>query len=330
MKKKYILGLLVVLLFLSACARLETRPLRDLQDEILEPEDPEVPPVPGDLAVEEGQEPELRVFIAERGTVASMAMEDYIQGVVAAEMNPEWPVEALAAQAIIARTFTLQKIAEQGGLPERNAHASTDIKEFQAYNPAEITANVRASVEETRGLVIVRGGEFIRAWFHAYGGTQTAEADEGLNFEENPEYIQIVKSPGTEIIPPEEKDWQVSYSLARIREAVKEITGTDPGPVEEVAIAEKGPSGRAVTMQVNEVQVNAPELRLTLGSTEMRSTMITDIEVQDDAVVMEGTGYGHGVGMCQWGARALAERGMEPQDIIDYFYRDVELAKLWD
>jgi stage II sporulation protein D len=314
----------------SACTRMETRPWRDLQNEILEPEDPEVPPVPDNIAAGEGREPSLQVFIAEQGAVKTMPMEAYIQGVVAAEMNPEWPVEALAAQAIIARTFTLQKIAERGGVPERNAHASTDIEEFQAYNPAEITANVRAAVEETRGLVIVRGGEFIRAWFHAYGGTQTAEADEGLNFEENPEYIHIVKSPGTDIIPAEERDWQAAFPLARVQQAVQQVTGTDPGTVAEIAIEERGPSGRAVEIRVNETRVPATELRLELGSTEMRSTLLTRLEVEENQVVMEGTGYGHGVGMCQWGARALAERGMDPQDIIDYFYRDVELARLWE
>ncbi len=332
---RQVFSLILVLLFCMSVGavgcRLETRPLQDGQDEILEPEDPEVPQVPGDLAAPEGEEPSLRVYIAEKGSVENMSMEDYIEGVVAAEMDPNWPVESLAAQAIIARTFTLQKIAETGGVPGRNAHASSDIEEFQAYNPEEITANVRSAVEESRGLVIVRGGEFIRAWFHAYGGTQTAEADEGLNFQGgNPEYIHIVKSPGTDIIPEEERDWEASFPLTRLRQAVQEITGTDPGPVEEVAIAEKGPSGRAVLFEVNDTRVNAPELRLELGSTEMRSTLLSSIDIEGEQVVMEGTGFGHGVGMCQWGARALAERGMDPQDIVDYFYRDVELAKLWD
>lgn len=333
-KKTYYPAMVALMMFLlvisSGCRDLSTRPLQDTEDELLEPEDPQVPPVPEDLAVPEGQEPILKVYIAERGTVVTLPFEEYIQGVVAAEMNPEWPVEALAAQAIIARTFTLQKIAERGGVPQRNAHASSDIKEFQAYNPAEISANVRAAVEETRGQVIVRDGEYIRAWFHAYGGGQTAEADEGLNFEENPQYIHIVKSPGTEIIPPEERDWQEAFPLSRVREVIREITGTDPGPIEEASIAEKGPSGRAVSFSLNDVQVNAPEFRLALGSTEMRSTLLSRFEVEGSQLVMEGTGYGHGVGMCQWGARALAERGEDPREIVEYFYRDVELAQIWE
>jgi stage II sporulation protein D len=334
MQRKFYCAALVVLMVLlvmsSGCRGLSTRPLRDTEDELLEPEDPEVPPVPENLAVPEGQEPSLKVYIAEQGNVVTLPFEEYIQGVVAAEMDPNWPVEALAAQAIIARTFTLQKITERGGVPERNAHASSDIKEFQAYNPAEITANVRTAVEETRGQVIVREGEFIRAWFHAYGGGQTAQADEGLNFEENPEYIHIVRSPGTDIIPPEEKEWQESFPLSQVQEVVREITGTNPGPIERASIAKKGPSGRAILFLFNDVEVNAPEFRLAIGSTEMRSTLLSRFEVEENQLVMEGTGYGHGVGMCQWGARALAEQGDDPQEIVDYFYRDVELAQIWE
>jgi stage II sporulation protein D len=143
-------------------------------------------------------------------------MEEYLMGVVAAEMNPNWPMEALAAQAIIARSFTLQKIAEDGGVPGRNAHASTDIKEFQAYNAAEINDNVRQAVESTRGQVAVHGNQFIRGWFHAYAGPRTALAREGLEFQgPNPPYIQIVDSPAEDTIPDEERDWQASFSLSR-------------------------------------------------------------------------------------------------------------------
>ncbi len=129
----------------------------------LELGDPDVPPIPRKLGVEVGQEPVLKVFIAETGKIASIPFEEYLKGVVAAEMEPDWPLEALGAQAIVARTFTLQKIAEKGGVPARGTHASTDIKEFQAYNADKITENVRQAVKKTRGKVVVKDGEFIRA-----------------------------------------------------------------------------------------------------------------------------------------------------------------------
>lgn len=291
----------------------------------------EPPAIPEVLGAEEGTEPALRVYLHEAGTVREMAMEEYIAGVVAAEMNPQWPREALASQAIIARSFTLQKINETGGVPARGAHASTDITEFQAYNAAEINDNVRQAVAQTRGEVLVHQGEFIRGWFHAFAGPRTALADEGLEFEgNNPPYIQVVDSPGEEIVSEEEGTWSASFPLAVVREAVAGVTGSDPGPVEEARISERGPSGRATRLRINEQDVSAPSLRLALGSTVMRSTFINSLEIEGGTLHMEGEGYGHGVGMCQWGARALAEQGWNCRDIASYFYRDVEVVKLWD
>ncbi|NLZ32108.1 MAG: SpoIID/LytB domain-containing protein [Firmicutes bacterium] len=288
------------------------------------------PPLPEALREYQGREPRLRVYLHESGTIAEMDFEDYIAGVVAAEMDPQWPESALGAQAIIARTFTLQKIKESGGLPERNAHASTDFKEFQAYSAERINDRVRQAVEKTRGMVALYNGDYIKAWFHAYAGPRTALPDEGLDYEGgNPPYIQIVDSPAEKIIPEEEKNWSASFPLAQVQAAVRGVTGEDPGPVQNAEISEKGPSGRATKIKINDVDVSAPSLRLALGSTEMRSTFIEEIELGEGGLYLAGTGYGHGVGMCQWGARALAEEGRSPEEIVNYFYRDITLAKAW-
>ncbi len=302
-----------------------------LRPQALDPQaDPGVPPLPEALQQQQGQEPRLKVYLHETGSVQEMSMEEYISGVVAAEMNPQWPEEALAAQAIIARSFTLQKISEDGGVPERGAHASTNIEEFQAYNADEITDNVRQAVENTRGQVAVYEGNYIRGWFHAFAGPRTAEADEGLEFKGgNPPYIQVVDSPGKDTVPEEEGNWEASFSLTEVREAVTDITGSDPGPIEEIIISEKGPSGRATLFKVNDVDTPAASLRLSLGSTVMRSTFIEELEITEDNLILSGSGYGHGVGMCQWGARALADEGWSCHDIVEYFYRDIDIVKVW-
>ena len=290
----------------------------------------EKPPLPEALRQEEGQEPVLRVYVHETGAVEEMSFEDYIAGVVAAEMNPDWHEEALAAQAIIARSFTLQKIAENGGVPDRGAHASTNIEEFQAYDAGRVNDRVRDAVEKTRGQVAVYNGDYIRGWFHAFAGPRTALAEEGLEFEGgNPPYIQIVDSPGQDLVPETEGNWSASFSSARVREAVSGIAGADPGPISRIEISEKGPSGRATRININGVDVSAPALRLALGSTEMRSTFLQELSVQGDNVNMAGTGYGHGVGMCQWGARALAEDGWTCRDIVGYFYNDIDVVRVW-
>ena len=292
--------------------------------------DPGTPLLPEALQQPQGQEPRLKVYMHETGSIQEMGMEEYISGVVAAEMNPQWHEEALAAQAIIARSFTLQKISEYGGVPKRGAHASSNIEEFQAYDAERITDKVRQAVESTRGQVAVYDGNYIRGWFHAFAGPRTARADEGLEFEGgNPPYIQIVDSPGKDIVPEEEGYWGVSFPQVQVRQAVTEITGSDPGPIENVEISEKGPSGRATRLKINEVEVPAASLRLKLGSTEMRSTYIEEIGVDNGSLNLSGSGYGHGVGMCQWGARALAEEGWSSTDIVDYFYRDIKIVKVW-
>ncbi|MCR3921436.1 MAG: SpoIID/LytB domain-containing protein [Firmicutes bacterium] len=287
--------------------------------------------IPAPIDQGEKQEPELRVYIAGKNQVETMMMEKYIQGVVAAEMDPTWPKEALAAQAIIARSFTLQKIAENGGVPNREAHASTDIKEFQAYDASRINDNVREAVQSTRGQVAVYGEDFIRGWFHAYAGPRTATAKEGLEFKgPNPPYIRVVDSPAEDVIPEEERNWQESFPLARVRTVTREITGEDPGAVTKMEIADKGPSGRVVQFRVNDVEVSGPQMRLALDSTVMRSTYIEKIDIEGDKVTMSGSGYGHGVGMCQWGARGLAEDEKNAEEIVNYYYRNIDIVKLWE
>ncbi len=289
------------------------------------------PQIPKEIRVKKGAEPTLKVYLHKTGEIKEVPLEEYIAGVVAAEMDPGWPVEALAAQAMLARSFTLQKIEEKGGVPEHGAHASTDIKEFQAYDSTRINDRVLQAVEKTRGEVFVYRGGFIRGWFHAYAGPKTALADEGLEFEgKNPPYIQIVSSPGGKIIPETEGNWSASFSLATVQEAVGEVTGTDPGPITGAKVSATGPSGRATRITFNGTDVPAASLRLALGSTEMRSTMLDSLEISGETLAMSGTGYGHGVGMCQWGARALAEEGWPAEKIINYFFKGVEMVKLWD
>ncbi len=289
------------------------------------------PQIPEKIKGDEGTEPILKVYFHETEEVKELPMEEYIAGVVAAEMDPGWPVEALAAQAMLARSFTLQKIEEKGGIPEHDAHASTDIKEFQAYDSTRINDQVRQAVEKTRGQIFAYRGDFVRGWFHAYAGPKTALADEGLEFEgKNPPYIHNVPSPGGKIIPENEGNWSASFPLQEVQATVTEMTGKDPGPITEVKIEATGPSGRATRLAFNEVEIPAASFRLALGSTEMRSTLLDSIQISGENLFLSGMGYGHGVGMCQWGARALAEEGKSGEQIIEYFFKGVNMVKLWD
>ncbi|HPZ71472.1 MAG TPA: SpoIID/LytB domain-containing protein [Peptococcaceae bacterium] len=278
------------------------------------------------------EEPTISLYIAETGETKQLKMEEYLQGVVAAEMDPNWPLNALAAQAILARTFTMERIKNTGGVPARGTDASTSVEEFQAYDPKRINDTVVKAVEKTRGEVVKYQGDYIKAWFFAdAGGITAASAEEGLAYTKDPSpYVRSVKDPGAALSPPENKVWQAEIPLEKVRAAVQETTGQDPGAISSVKITRRGPSGRAMTVQIGKVSVSAPALRLALGSEVMRSTLLSKFSVANGKLLVAGKGFGHGVGMSQWGARALAEQGKSPEEIIRYFFKGVRIEKEWD
>lgn len=286
--------------------------------------------IPSAISQGEGKEPQLRVYLAEQDSIVTMDFEEYVAGVVAAEMDPDWPQEALAAQAIEARTFTLQKISEQGTLPNRDAHASTDIKEFQAYDASRINENVRGAVKKTRGKVAVHQGEFVRSWFHAYCGGITATPSAGLNYQgENPPYLKPVENPCVDYVDKEQKFWSAVFSKDEVRAAVQEVAKGDPGDFQSLGIV-SSENERVTIFKVGKVEVIAPELRLALGSTEMRSCWVETPTVSGNEVKFIGRGYGHGVGLCQWGAYGWAKEGRTAEEIVASFFPGVEIQKIWD
>ncbi len=137
----------------------------------------------------------------------------------------------------------------------------------------------------------------------------------------------------TDIIAPAaevDTEWKASFSFKELEAAAKEAgqtvavkAGTD------IAIGEKGKSGRAMTITIGGKPIEAAKLRIALGSTKMRSTLLTGLQVSGNNVVMEGKGYGHGVGMSQWGAYQMAEQGKKAEDIVMHYFQNVKLVKLW-
>ncbi|EAX47256.1 SpoIID/LytB domain [Thermosinus carboxydivorans Nor1] len=285
-------------------------------------------PPPQKQAVQ-GAEPDILVYMHETGEKKTMKMEDYIAGVVAGEMKNDWPVEALAAQAIIARTFTVEAIETKGGVPARGTQASTDIKEFQAYNAAAVNDRVKQAVQMTRGMIITYQGKPAKTWFHASAGGVTATAKEGLDYKEpEPPYIQSVQSPD-DLAPPEVQNWTATFSKQDVMAALAKA-GQRVDRIDSFEIGQKGPSGRTTVFVVNKnVQVSGPALRVALDSTKLKSLLLDKVEVSGDSITFIGKGYGHGVGMSQWGAHKLAQDGKKPEEIIGHYYRGITIEKRW-
>lgn len=324
MKKRYMASVLILILVLiliitAGCARRQAPSRKPL-----------LPKIPDQINKGEGVEPTLRVYEIQTGKTKEMKIEDYVMGVVAGEMENDWPVEALAAQAIVARTYVMSFIEEKGGSQYGDADISTDFEEAQAWNPKNINENVRKAVEMTRGEVAVYKGKYVKAWFHSHAGGMTATAKEGLNYKEKePPYIQVVKSPDANAGPEGKRSWSASFSVAKVASVLRDKMGQDPGTIDSVSIVKRGPSGRAITLKIGDAIVNAPDLRIQLGSMEMRSTLLTSFKLEGDRIVMAGKGFGHGVGLSQWGAHVMAKQGKSPEDIVKYYFKDVDIVRLW-
>ena len=282
--------------------------------------------LPEELELDEAGVPLVEVYRVDLGAVETMSLESYLMGVVAGEMHNDWPQVALKAQAIIARTFALRFIAD-GGSKYEGAMLSTDIAEAQAYDPDAVNERVRRAVQETEGLVILCRGEPIQAWFHAHAGGVTATAQEGLDYQKaEPPYTHSIQVRESDKAPEDVRHWMAQFPLGQVQQALDALGGGDAA---QLAIGERGASGRVLTFTAGGNTVSAVALRMQLDSTAMKSTLLSDLTVSDGIVTMTGSGYGHGVGMSQWGAYEMAAEGRSAQEIVEKFYQNVEIRRIY-
>lgn len=273
--------------------------------------------------------PLLDVYIKESNVIIRMDVESYVAGVVAGEMPGDWPMEALKAQAILARTYVLKFLTEKTSRYS-GADISTDIAEAQAYDADAVNARILTAVQETSGeILLTADGALPYTWFHAHSGGTTALARESLDWQlEEPSHTKVTAGLDSDAAPESARAWTATFTEAEFLAACRD-TGASVSSCKEVHIATTGPSGRAVLLDVDGTQVNAARLRISLGSAKMRSTLLTELTVEDGMIRMAGRGYGHGVGMPQWGAFALAEDGLTGEDIALHYYNDLQIVRVW-
>ena len=320
-KRCFLLALLLMAALLTGCMRADGGAPGDAQGE--------KPQLPEDLRTDADGAPILKVYDVENETVSQMDIETYVMGVLAGEMKNDWPEEALKAQAILARTFVLKFIETKDSKYE-GADISTDVSEAQAYSEADINDRVRAAVEETRGQVMSYEGELPQAWFHAHAGGRTELPSVSLEYREaDPPYLAATDSPDSEKAPEDVQHWTASFDAEAFQKACADA-GLATGLPETVEIGETGASGRAKTLLVNGSPVSAPSLRLQLGANAMKSTLLDSVTVEDGEVTMKGRGFGHGVGMSQWGAYGMAEEGATAEEIVRHYFQNIDIVRLWE
>ena len=264
---------------------------------------------------------DISLLNPEDNTIAKMNLEDYVVGVVAAEMPALFQEEALKAQAVAARAYALYKMQHT----QENYDVIADISN-QAYLTKEemqdkwqqdydkYYAKIKKAVEDTNSQVMTYNDQVIIAYYFAMSNGKTEDAS--IVFGEKEDYLESVDSfwdknvdnfVVTNTIAKEEFCTQLNLDCTNIR--IGEITRSNTNRVNKIVINDEEFKGTTIRSKLN-----------------LRSTDF-DIEVTDKGINITTRGYGHGVGMSQYGANEMAKLGFTYEEILKYYYKNVNLTK---
>ncbi len=242
-----------------------------------------------------------------------IALEDYLKGVLGSEMPPQFPLEALKAQAVAARTYALERKLEQLGQP---FHLSSSVLSQVYGGLAAEDPRTLEAVEATRGEVLTFQLQPIEAYFHASCGGRTESGLQALG--RDLPYLKPVSCPCGKL--PNTR-WSLELSEAEARSAL--------GRTSELKVLGRTPTGRARRVELGGGRsVDAVTFRERIGYQKVKSLEF-DVEPEKHGWKLEGKGFGHGAGLCQWGAKVLAERGQGYREILAHYYPGTELQTLY-
>ena len=262
-------------------------------------------------AAESSYDREFALSVSLDGVAQTMNLEEYITGVVLGEMPVSFDTDALKAQAVATRTYTLQQLAAGKSL-------SDDPSVCQAFVPADTASaenlqKVQKAVRETAGEVLTYDGNLITATYFSCSGGKTEDAS--AVWGGNVPYLKSVESPGEEFASVFESTVTVSP------EEFQNTLGISDTGISAITYT---PGGGVETITFGDTTFYGTDLRDLFS---LRSTMFS-LEITGDAAVFSVRGNGHRVGMSQYGAQAMAEQGNDYRDILKWYYTGVEITTL--
>ncbi|NCB30253.1 MAG: stage II sporulation protein D [Clostridia bacterium] len=280
----------------------------------------------------------LLVYLHEEDRVVSMDLDTYLYGVVGGEMPASFPLEALKAQAVAARTYAVRRMAAYGGKPcgRGGADVCTDSTCCQSYKSPETLAErwgadaarnadkLKEAVAETHGIIAVYNGEPIEALYHSTTGGRTEDAQNV--FSASLPYLVGVDSPGEQDAAHyTDKETMSRSGFAKTVNKSWPKAKLKASKLEkQVKILSRFESGQVETLRLGNVELTGKEFRKLL---DLKSANFAFAFTEDD-VCITTHGYGHGVGMSQYGARAMALEGEDYESILKHYYTGIELKQM--
>jgi len=271
-------------------------------------------------------------------TVKEIDFEEYIKGVVSAEMPANFEEEALKAQAICARTYTINKIVNSNkevhngaDICDNSAHCQAycskedSLKKWEKSSAKKNWDKIAEAVDETEGKIITYQGNIISALFHSSSGGRTEDVKEVWGGTQYP-YLVSVDSVGEEEIMSnftEVKEFTIKEMKEILQKKEKKFkfnTKTD-----KIEILSRTNGDRVREIKFGNLKLSGTETRSLFG---LRSANF-EIELSKNKIIFTTKGYGHGAGMSQWGAQAMALEGKKYDEILKHYYTGVEIEEYY-
>ena len=253
------------------------------------------------------------------GNIIKLELEEYLIGVVSGEMPASFNIEALKAQAIVARTYALKRISQNKVL--------TDTTSTQVYKDNDELRNiwkndfnkyyekVKNAVMSTKGMVLMYNNNYIDAVYHSTSNGMTEDALYVWGY--SVPYLKSVES---------KTDVNVSSYKREVTFTLEKLSSILNTPIikDTTFILERNSSGRVTNVKVNDIEINGTTFRTLLN---LRSTDFI-IELNEETAKITTYGYGHGVGMSQYGANGMANKGYTYRSILNHYYQNTSIKSI--
>lgn len=297
------------------------------------------------LQTDDGGDYLINVYHTATKKILRVSLEDYIVSVVLAEMPARFELEALKAQAVAARTYTYRKMLGAVDQDHKGAVVCTDSTHCQAWRAleeivdstpdrngegamkaADKITKVKKAVAETRGMIAIYNNEPIEALYHSCSGGMTENAENVWDGGSRP-YLKAVKSQGEESA---DTKFQTTVTVGKtefikkLKESQKEFSATEDTVYKSISSIKRSPAGRILSMKIGGVIFSGKDLRKVFGLNSANVVLKED----GNNIRMITLGFGHGVGLSQYGADARAKEGLKYDEILKYYYTGIDLKKI--
>jgi stage II sporulation protein D len=269
----------------------------------------------------------VEISPADKGmlVVNELPLEDYLAGLINCEISSQWPMEAIKAQAVVARSYAFfQREARKNAIYHLESTVIDQVYDGCAIEDSRAVRGVR----ETSGEVLTYNNNVIQAFFHSNcgGHTESSENVWGYAFP----YLQGIDCSYC-LSAPSAK-WEQTLSLDSI-ESLLRSNGYQVAGLRDIKTGRRNRSGRVTDLTLigimGRLTISAVSFRKAVGYTLIKCTNF-DVRIAGVDAVFSGIGYGHGVGLCQWGAKHRAGDGFDYREILSYYYPGTRLKKIYN